>query len=284
MPVFEGQGVELYYEEKGNGQPVVFVHGTICDFRAWSSQVEALSQRFRTITYSRRYAHPNDRKGDVMDSTVQNNSADLEALIAGLGLERVHLVGHSQGGFIATYFAIQHPRLLRSLTLVNAAVSTLLVRDNSTATALKLLLTSPRLAISGRMTVSGAKAAIRAIDAGDRSAAERIFVPALENRRKGLPAKPAGFSEMVADNAATLKETTTPPPQVTALQTTTIKAPTLVVWGELSAPWDARVSELLSKSIPESEAGRIAGAGHFCLVEKPAEVNECMKAFILKHA
>ena len=105
MPVFENKGLKLYYEDQGAGQPVVFVHGTVCDCRAWFAQTDVLSSDFRAIAYSRRYALPNDRKGNVMDSTVQNNTADLEALIRGLGLEKVHLVGHSYGGFIAAFFA-----------------------------------------------------------------------------------------------------------------------------------------------------------------------------------
>ena len=274
----------MFYEEKGRGQPVVFVHGTICDYRAWSAQTESLSSGFRTIAYSRRYARPNEKEGDVMDSTVQNNSADLEALIRGLGLEGVHLAGHSYGGFIAAHFATQHPDLLRSLTLVNAAVVTMLVKRASSTAALGLLLRSPGVALSARRVVNATSATDKAVDGGDRSAAERIFIPALENGQTGLPAKPQGFSEMVADNARTLRETTTPYPVLTAREAKSIRTPTLVVWGELSAPWDSRISEMLSKSIPRCEEARIAGTGHFCLGENPREFNERMRAFLTKNS
>jgi pimeloyl-ACP methyl ester carboxylesterase len=284
VPIFEGGGTNLFYEERGSGQPVVFVHGTLCDYRAWSAQTESLSSGFRTVAYSRRYAHPNQREGDVMDSTVQNNSTDLEALIRGLGLGRVHLAGHSYGGFIAAYFATQHPDLLRSLTLVNAAVVTMLVREASSTAALSLLLRSPSVALSARRVVNAAVEADKAVDAGDRSAPERIFIPALQNGRTGLPAKPQGFSEMQADNARTLREITTHLPTLTALEARGIKIPTLVVWGELSAPWDSKISEILFKSIPGCESARIAGTGHFCLMERPSEVNDRMRAFLLKHS
>lgn len=274
----------MFYEERGSGQPAVFVHGTLCDYSAWSAQTESLSSGFRTVAYSRRYARPNEREGDVMDSTVQNNSADLEALIRGLGLERVHLVGHSYGGFIAAYFATQHPDLLRSLTLVNAAVVTMLVKEPTTAAALSLLLRSPSVALSARRTVSATSVTDKAVDAGDASAAERIFINALQNGRTGLPAKPKGFSEMVANNARTLRETTAPYPPLTAREAKSIRTPTLVVWGELSAPWDSKISEVLSRSIPDSESARIGGAGHFCLVEKPGELNERIRTFLLKRS
>jgi pimeloyl-ACP methyl ester carboxylesterase len=283
MTVFEGEGVKLYYEEQGGGQPVVFVHGTVCDCRVWYAQTDALSSEFRTIAYSRRYARPNDRQGDIRDSTVQNNAADLEALIKGLNLDKVHLVGHSYGGFIAAYFATKHPELLRSLVLVNAAVFTMLVSGRSTGASFGLLLKSPSVALSARRLINGVNQTIKAVAGGDKSAAETIFVKAVQDGRKGLPEKPKGFSEMVADNARTLEETTAPFPQLTAREARNIKTPTLVVWGELSALWDSRISEMLSSSIPSSESAKIAGAGHFCLVEKPAEFNIRIGRFLQSH-
>jgi pimeloyl-ACP methyl ester carboxylesterase len=142
------------------------------------------------MAYSRRYAHPNERQGDLMDSTVQNNSADLQAMINGLGLERVHLVDHSHAGIIATYFATLHAELLRSLALINAAVATMLLKEVTATAGLSLFLRSPRLALSALRNVRGTRAAIRAVEGGDRSAAERVFIDALQNGRTDLPAKP----------------------------------------------------------------------------------------------
>jgi pimeloyl-ACP methyl ester carboxylesterase len=284
VPVFDANGIPLYYEEKGSGEPIVFVHGTLCDYRCWSSQVDALSNQFRTIAYSRRYAHPNERKGDAMDSTVQNNAEDLAALIGGLVGGKVHLVGHSYGGFISAYFATVHPEMLRSLTLVNAAVGTMLVETASPSAALGLLFRSPSVALSARRLLNGTKDAVKAIEMGDARAVSTIFLPALQNNRKDLPPKPMEFEKFVEDNARTLKETTTEFPHVTKTEMGGLKIPSLVLWGELSAPWDSRISKMLADSIPGSEAAEIAGAGHFCMIEKAAEVNGKMAAFFGRHS
>jgi len=284
MAIAEVNGVSLFYEQKGSGQPVVFVHGTLCDYRGWDSQAKALSSRYTTVVYSRRYAYPNAREGDLSDSTVQNNAADLSALMNKLGISQAHLVGHSYGGFIAAYFATQHPDQLRSLTLLNAAVGTLLVRDASTRAALSLLLKSPSLVPSARRFSNGTKAAIRAIDSGNPAGAAKGFLPALENGRTDLPKKPEEFGKMVVDNARTIKETATPFPSVTRREVAGIGTPTLVVWGQLSAPWDSRISETLADSIPGSEAAMIPRAGHFCLNEKPDEVNARLLSFLQKHS
>lgn len=131
MPSVDAGGTSLYYEEKGSGQPVLFVHGIPTDYRAWTRQMESFSDGFRAITISRRYASPNKRSGDLLDSTVGDNAGDLKAFIERLGLAPVHLVGHSYGGFASAFLAADHPDLVRSLVLVEAAVSTLLVSDSN---------------------------------------------------------------------------------------------------------------------------------------------------------
>ena len=81
MPSIDVDGVSLYYERAGSGEPVLFSHGIPTDYRAWNAQVEAFSKSYSTITYSRRYAAPNHREGDVSDSTVAANAANtFEAL------------------------------------------------------------------------------------------------------------------------------------------------------------------------------------------------------------
>jgi len=280
VPVFDAKGIPLYYEETGSGEPVVLVHGTLCDHTAWGPQKDALSAKYRTIAYSRRYAHPNNRQGDLMDSTVQNNAEDLSALIDGLGLGKVHLVGHSYGGFIAAFFALKHPDRVGSLTLANAAVATMLIGRPSAAASLSLLLRSPSVATSARNLVNATRDTVRAVDGGDATAAFRIFVPALSNRRTDLPPKPPSFEAMVTRNARTLRETTTPFPPVTKSEVGGIKVPTLVIWGALSAPWDYRVSQLLAQSIPGAGAVVVPGTGHFFFLESAAAANEKMLEFL----
>ena len=284
VPDFETKAGALHYVERGSGDPIVFVHGTLCDYTVWETQAEALSSEFRVIAYSRRYAHPNNRQGDVMDSTVQNNADDLNALVDGIGAGKVHLIGHSYGGFIAAYFALKHPDKLHSLILANAAVSTMLVREPTFSSVFSLLVRSPRVALSARRVLNATAAAVKAVEDGDSTAPRRLFLPALFNGRSDLPSKPAEFDSMVARNARTLRETTTSFPPVTKTEVKKIGIPTMVICGELSAPWDYKVSQELAESIPTAERAVVPGAGHFFLLERPADANSKMLGFIRKHA
>ena len=118
MPSASVGGVSIYYEEVGEGNPVVFVHGIPTDYRAWEAQREAFSKGRRMIALSRRYASPNKREGDVSDSTVENNATDLKGFIDKVGGGKVDLVGHSYGGFISAIVAAHHPESVKSLVLV----------------------------------------------------------------------------------------------------------------------------------------------------------------------
>jgi non-heme chloroperoxidase len=131
MPSIGVNDVSLYYERTGNGEPILFSHGIHADYRAWSGQVDAFSKNRTVVTYSRRYAAPNKRDGDVKDSTVENNAVDLMSLIDALGIAPVHLVGHSYGGFVSACVAADHPDLVRTLVLVEPAIATLLVGNPS---------------------------------------------------------------------------------------------------------------------------------------------------------
>jgi pimeloyl-ACP methyl ester carboxylesterase len=111
---------ELYFIEKGIGQPVILIHGTLSDFREWQFQIDEFAQHYRVISYSRRYAYPNQWTGNGNDNTIPNNVSDLiELIIKRLNLGPAHVIGHSYGAFIALYLAFEHPDLVRTLVLGN---------------------------------------------------------------------------------------------------------------------------------------------------------------------
>jgi non-heme chloroperoxidase len=81
---FLSKRTELYFIEKGFGQPIVLIHGTLSDFREWQLQIDKFAQNYHVISYSRRYAYPNQWIGNSDDddnNSIPNNVADLVELI-----------------------------------------------------------------------------------------------------------------------------------------------------------------------------------------------------------
>ena len=109
-------GVQLHYLERGNGDPLIFVHGGLGDYREWLEQIGPFSRRYRVIDYSRRYDYPNTNP-EMPAYSAATDASDLTGLMDALKLERVHLVSYSYGAFASLFFAIQHPERVRSLTL-----------------------------------------------------------------------------------------------------------------------------------------------------------------------
>ena len=120
-------GDSLHYLDIGKGEPVVFVHGTVGDYRVWEAQMEAFAKNNRVIAYSRRFAYPNKQViKDSNDYSVTAHSKDLTEFIKTLDIGPVHLVGHSYGAFTSLLTALEHPELLRSLSLGEPPVMSLL--------------------------------------------------------------------------------------------------------------------------------------------------------------
>lgn len=118
MSYFEHDGCQLHYEDYGRGMPVVLVHGLGSSIRDWEYQIPALASRYRVVALDVRGHGRSDKPRERY--SIATFSEDLVALIDHLGLVDVHLVGISMGGMIGFQLAVDHPDLLRSLTIVNS--------------------------------------------------------------------------------------------------------------------------------------------------------------------
>ena len=110
-------GTHLAILEQGAGEPILFVHGALGDYRFWREVATALSRDYRTVTYSRRAHFPNPWPADYLACDPEQHADDMAALIEALSLGPVHLVAHSIGGVAALVMATRRPDLVRSLVL-----------------------------------------------------------------------------------------------------------------------------------------------------------------------
>jgi pimeloyl-ACP methyl ester carboxylesterase len=105
MPVIQCNGADLYYEEHGEGQPIVFLHGATAGLRYFESQLTGLSNEFRAIAVDFR-GHGRSEKTDL-GHTFGQYARDVQAFLKQLELDQVVLVGWSMGALISWEYVHQ---------------------------------------------------------------------------------------------------------------------------------------------------------------------------------
>ncbi len=126
MPTLRINGTQLEYIERGRGQPVIFVHGTLGDYRSWGLQMNTFAENYRSISYSRRYHYPNPCRGDENDYSAILHADDLAQFITGLGFESAYIVGNSYGAYTALFLAVRYPERVRAMVVGEPPVFPLL--------------------------------------------------------------------------------------------------------------------------------------------------------------
>ena len=117
MPKSEINGINLYYEEAGEGYPLIWSHEFAGDYRSWEAQMRFFSRRYRVITYSARGYPPSDIPTRLDDYTQEQAVDDVRGLMEHLGIEKAHIGGLSMGGNVALNFGLTYPDMARSLVV-----------------------------------------------------------------------------------------------------------------------------------------------------------------------
>jgi non-heme chloroperoxidase len=261
-------GTELAYLDVGQGPPVVLVHGTISDYRWWQAQMDVFSQRHRVIAYSLRHHHPNVSTGDRSDYLPRTHAADLAGLIQALSLGRVHLIGHSYGGFISLLVARDRPELVRSLVLVEPGRLGGLLAGVEEATPIL------------KSSAESQKQIVERLDQGDVDEALRIFINGVRGPGtwEGMPDAARAARR---DNAHTLKPTlTNPAERFTCDDARKITAPTLLVGGDVSPRIFPLMLNALQPCLARAERITITKASHGVYQDNPADFNREVLGFL----
>ena len=110
--------IEVYFETQGKGEPLLLIHGLGSSTEDWEPQVADFASHFRVITYDVR-GHGRTDKPRARYS-IRQFSDDAAALLQHLEAGPAHILGISMGGMIALQLAVDHPKMVKSLTIVNS--------------------------------------------------------------------------------------------------------------------------------------------------------------------
>lgn len=118
MPYFDNQGARLYYEKKGQGQPLIFLHGASWDMRQWKREIEHFSSSYRVITLDARGHGKSSLPAGAVSPDVFWR--DVVALMDALEIPRASICGLSMGGHVAIQVAIYARERVERIILIGA--------------------------------------------------------------------------------------------------------------------------------------------------------------------
>src|SRR5438552_13137513 len=99
MPSVRVDGVNIHYQESGQGLPLVFVHEVAGDHRSWHLQMRFFSRRYRAIAFNARGYPPSDVPDDVEEYSQERAAEDIRGVVDGRKIAGAHVWGLSMGGY-----------------------------------------------------------------------------------------------------------------------------------------------------------------------------------------
>jgi 3-oxoadipate enol-lactonase len=118
MPKIRANGIELFFEESGAGEPLLLIAGFACDHTNWRKLVPSLASSYRLITFDNRGV--GQSTSPATPYTIDQMAEDTIGLLDAIDLTSVHIAGHSMGGQIALELALACPGRVKSLILLSS--------------------------------------------------------------------------------------------------------------------------------------------------------------------
>jgi pimeloyl-ACP methyl ester carboxylesterase len=262
MSEVEVNGVRLYYELHGSGEPLALVHGSWADATAWGLVLPGLAESFRVLVYDRRGHSRSERPASA--GSVDEDGDDLAALLEALDMAPSHVATNSWGGNIALRLATRRPDVFASLCCHEPPLWKLLEGDRDSQEMLQ-------------QSAASLEAVARRIAEGDREEAARQFVEevafgpgAWENEL------PPEVRSIFVQNAPTFLDELQDPNQLSIDEDALARldVPLGLTDGSESPPVFPRVIDRLVELIPRVERETIEGAAHVPQLTTPERYAE----------
>ena len=266
MPFVQTNGIKLYYELHGNGEPLVLIPGIGYDGWMWHRMMPGLEDHFQVISIDNRGAGQSDKPAGPY--TAQILAADIVGMLDDFGIAKAHILGHSMGGFIAQALAIDYPERVDRLIL--SATNFGGPRHVPISAEAMAVLTD----VSGD-PIARLRRGIVISCAPGFAEANSEFVAYWVNYRIAHPIDPAGYQAQLAIGMGLLAEAASFEHRLAD-----VTAPTLILFGAHDRVVPQANAALLAASLPDARVEILPDAGHFFPFETPDAASAAVIQFL----
>ncbi|MFG2695631.1 alpha/beta fold hydrolase [Kitasatospora sp. NPDC048407] len=267
MPLARVNGVGLYYELAGDGDPLVLVHGSWTDHGTWGAVVPDLAERYRVLAYDRRGHSRSERPAG--QGTRTEDEQDLAALIETFDLAPAHVAGNSFGASTALGLAARRPELFRSLVAHEPPLMGIVGED-------------PELGPLMRAMGEKLESVREHLRAGENLAGAEQFVEEVALGPGNWEQLPDWLRDTLVTNAPTFLDELADPAwlflDLAGLSGYT--GPALLTNGTESPPWFPAIISRLGEALPRAEVRTLEGTGHVPHVSHPEDYLRSLTGFL----
>jgi 3-oxoadipate enol-lactonase len=258
----ENQGARIYWDEQGQGAPLLLIMGLGYPSAMWHRSRPVLSRQYRTIALDNRGSGRSDVPAGPYSLALM--ASDAAAVLDAAGVERAHVFGLSMGGMIAQEFALQYAHRVRSLILGCTA--------SGGPTAVHAEAEVNRVLMARDLSPEQMAQAMRPYVYDPATPVEKIEED-LAIRRQWFP-RPEGYVAQLQGILAW--EAYSRLPQITS--------PTLVIHGESDQLVPPGNGKLIAERIPGAKLLMLPRASHIFPTDKTEETHEAVLTFLAKHS
>lgn len=267
MPLTNANGIELYYEIHGEGEPLLLIMGLAHNLLSWKKSLPALAEQFKVIIFDNRGTGRSSKPETPY--SIELMAEEAKAVLDAAGVDIAHVYGISMGGMIAQRLALNYPERIKSLILGCTTPGGI----NQVQPDADVIMT----------LLSGASIPTTPLEAAWASVPILYSSYFIENHR-----------DSIAEHIETMIEIPTPAhgfmQQLQACLTHDtyeelgkLNIPALVIHGDADRLIPVENGRMLVEKIIDSELYIVPGAGHLYLTEAQKAVDDKVISFIKKH-
>jgi len=263
MPFAHVNNVKIYYDIRGEGEPIAFLNGIMARTVSWGNQTKYfVSNGYKIILHDFRGQGQSERPR--IKYSMDMHVEDLKELLDKLNIKKLHLVGLSYGGKVALMFALKYPEYIKSLTVVSTTPTV----DKAIRAKVDRWILGARFR-SGRILF-------------------QIVYPDiysdgfLEQKWEFVMTTAPAFEQIDFDALIELSKAFLEVDLKGKMSS--INVPTLIVVGSEDKVFPPKYSKMIHEEIKRSKLIIVEGCGHVIIWEKPDEFNKIVHEFIKLHS